>query len=56
MTMTTTEAEAALAEWAANHAQRDNLVLAAIKAGVTKRRIHVITGLGRTTINRILKP
>ena len=34
-------------------ADRDPLVLAALGAGLTKEEVHVITGLGRTTIDRI---
>lgn len=34
-------------------ADRDPLVLAALEAGLTKEEVHVITGLGRTTIDRI---
>lgn len=46
--------EAELAEWAANNARRDELVRAAYHAGVSKHRIHVLTGIARTTIDRIL--
>lgn len=35
---------------------RDELVRRANKAGVSKHRIHVLTGIARTTIDRILKP
>jgi hypothetical protein len=51
--MTTEEAEAALQAWAT--VQRDELVHAAYQAGVSKNRIHVITGIARTTIDRILE-
>jgi hypothetical protein len=51
--MTTEEAEAALQAWAT--VQRDELVQAAYQAGVTKNRIHAITGIARTTIDRILE-
>ena len=47
--------EAELAEWAANNARRDELVRAAYRAGVSKHRIHIITGLARTTIDRIIE-
>jgi molybdopterin-guanine dinucleotide biosynthesis protein A len=46
--------EQELAEWAASQADRDNLVRAALAAGVTKQRVHELTGIARTTINRIL--
>ena len=51
--MTTEEAEAALQAWAT--VQRDELVQAARQAGVTKNRIYAITGIARTTIDRILE-
>jgi hypothetical protein len=51
--MTTEEAEAALQAWAT--VQRDELILAAHQAGVSKNRIHVLTGTARTTIDRILE-
>lgn len=34
---------------------RDDMVRRASKAGVSKHRIHVLTGIARTTIDRILK-
>lgn len=46
-------AEAALRAWAT--VQRDELVQAAHRTGVSKNRIHVITGIARTTIDRILE-
>ncbi|SEN87435.1 hypothetical protein, partial [Nonomuraea pusilla] len=48
-------AEKALTEWAANNARRDELVRAARTAGVSKNRIHVLTGIARTTIDRIFQ-
>ena len=55
------EAEAALTRWAAQrqewdkwNATRDSLVLAALAAGITKHRIHVLTGMARTTIDKII--
>ena len=33
--------------------ERDPLVIAALKSGLTKEEVHVLTGLGRTTIDRI---
>lgn len=35
--------------------ERDPVVLAALAAGITKEEIHLATGLGRTTIDRIQK-
>jgi DNA invertase Pin-like site-specific DNA recombinase len=37
----------------AQEARRDPLVRAALEAGVGKDEIHVLTGLGRSTIDRI---
>jgi hypothetical protein len=54
--MTPEEAEAMLAEWVAVTRSRDERVRAAVAAGVTKHRVHVITGIGRSTIDRILTP
>jgi hypothetical protein len=48
------EAEQALKAWAS--IERDELVRAAHKAGISKNRIHTITGIARTTIDRILEP
>jgi alkylhydroperoxidase family enzyme len=52
-----TPEEWALAGWAKagrEHAQvRDDLVRAALAHGVSKTRIHELTGIARTTINRI---
>ena len=48
------EAEQALMAWAS--IERDELVRAAHEAGVSKNRIHTITGIARTTIDRILEP
>jgi hypothetical protein len=47
------EAEDALIVWAS--IERDELVRAAHAAGVSKNRIHTITGIARTTIDRILE-
>lgn len=49
------EAERALMEWAVMDAMRDELVLRAAAAGVAKNRIHKITGIARSTIDRILE-
>jgi hypothetical protein len=51
--MTPEEAEAALQAWST--VQRDELIQAAYHAGVGKNRIHAITGIARTTIDRILE-
>lgn len=45
------DAETALISWAA--IDRNQLVRAALDAGLSKTRIHTITGIARTTINRI---
>src|ERR1700728_1535320 len=51
--MTREEAEEALQAWAT--VQRDELVRAAHQAGVSKNRIFALTGIARTTIDRILE-
>ena len=59
MTARQEAAEAALTQWAQQRdeadAARDSLIRAALAAGITKHRIHVITGIARTTIDRIIK-
>jgi len=52
--MTREEAEQMLAEWVAITRDRDNRVHIAVEAGVTKHRVHQLTGLSRSTIDRIL--
>ena len=50
-------ARAALRHWRrlrdTTDARRDTLVLDALDAGLIKEEVHVITGLGRGTIDRI---
>lgn len=48
------EAEALLIEWAAVDRSRDDRIRAALEAGVSKHRIYVLTGIARTTIDRVL--
>lgn len=48
-------AEAALREYAEVTADRDNRIRQAHTAGITKNRIHTISGIARTTIDRVLK-
>jgi hypothetical protein len=43
-----------LAEWVTVTQDRDNRIRAAVDAGVSKHRVHVLTGISRTTIDRIL--
>lgn len=56
--MTIDEAEAALAEWQSRSEQvdrdRDHVVRAAHQAGMNIRQIHIKSGIGRSTIYRIL--
>ena len=52
--LTLREAEELLTEYAAVVASRDARVREAIRAGVSKHRIHVLSGLGRMTVDRIL--
>ena len=48
------EAEHMLREWAIITRDRDSRVRNAIAAGLSKHRVHRITGIGRSTIDRIL--
>ena len=52
--MTPEEAEGLLIEWAGVTRDRDNRVRAAVDVGVSKYRVHQLTGIGRSTIDRIL--
>lgn len=52
---TQTQAEQELTAWATANACRDDIITAAHQAGVTKARISTITGVARTTIDRILE-
>ena len=52
--MTPGEAEQLLIGWAAGSSGRDAIVLAAHRAGLSKHRIHMLTGIARTTLDRIL--
>jgi len=52
--MTPEEAEEMLSEWAWVTRDRDNRVRWAVAAGVSKYRINQLTGIGRSTIDRIL--
>jgi hypothetical protein len=46
-----------LADWAADHdavgRRRDEVVRAAVDAGLSKSEVHRVTGMARTTIDRI---
>jgi hypothetical protein len=44
----------ALRAWARVHGQRDEVIRAAVAAGVDQRSIQEITGVARTTIARIV--
>ena len=48
------DAEQRLVEWVTVTRDRDNLVRAAVAAGVSKYRVNQLTGIGRSTIDRIL--
>ena len=52
--MTRQEAEQMLTEWRTVPHDRDNRVRWAVAAGVSKYRINQLTGIGRSTIDRIL--
>ena len=43
-----------LSEWVIVTRDRDARVRAAVAAGITKHRVHQLTGIGRSTIDRIL--
>jgi hypothetical protein len=48
------EAEQMLTEWRMVTRDRDNRVRRAVSAGVSKYRVNQLTGIGRSTIDRIL--
>ncbi len=52
--MTAEEAEQLLTEWVTVTRDRDNRVRQAVGAGVSKYRVNQLTGIGRSTIDRIL--
>jgi hypothetical protein len=52
--MTAAEAEELLTKWAAVDRSRDERIKAARAAGLSKHRIHVLTGIARTTIDKVL--
>jgi hypothetical protein len=52
--MTPEEAEHMLTEWVTVTRDRDTRVRAAVAAGISKHRVHQLTGIGRSTIDRIL--
>jgi hypothetical protein len=52
--VTLREAEQLLTEYAAVVASRDDRVRTAHVSGVSRHRIHVLSGLGRNTVERIL--
>lgn len=47
-------AELRLASWAIAHAKRDEIVWDAYRAGCSKVRIALLSGIARTTIDRIV--
>ncbi len=52
--MNAEDAEQLLSEWAAVTRDRDTRVRAAVGVGLSKHRVHLLTGIGRSTIDRIL--
>jgi hypothetical protein len=56
--LTVRQAREMLAAWAAEQdavaARRDEVVRAAVDAGVSKIEVHRLTGIARTTIDRIV--
>lgn len=53
--ITRLEAEMILSEWAEMYNSRDGMIRWACSRGMTKQRIALITGISRTTIDRILR-
>ncbi len=53
MTITRADAEDALIEYGMIAADRDRIVLAALAAGVSKRRAAALSGLARMTVDKI---
>lgn len=53
--MTLDEAETVLYRWRVGNDARDDLVRAALAAGLTKVRVSELTGIARTTIDRIVR-
>ena len=57
--LTVRQAREMLAGWAAEQdavgSRRDEVVRAAIDAGLSKSEVHRLTGIARTTIDRILE-
>ncbi len=56
--LTVRQAREMLAAWAAEHdavdSRRDEVVRAAVDAGLSKSEVHRLTGIARTTIGRIV--
>jgi hypothetical protein len=52
--MSPEEAEQMLSEWVIVTRDRDTYARAAVAAGLSKHRVHLFTGIGRSTIDRIL--
>jgi hypothetical protein len=52
--MPSEKAEQMLGEWAIVTRDRETRVRAAVAAGLTKHRIHLLTGIDRSAIDRIL--
>jgi hypothetical protein len=52
--VTLREAEQLLTEYAAMAVSRDDRVRTAYASGLTRHRIHVLSGLARNTVDRIL--
>jgi hypothetical protein len=58
--LTVRQAREMLTAWATDQhavaARRDEVVLAAVDAGLSKSEVHRLTGIARTTIDRIVSP
>lgn len=58
--LTLREAREILTSWAAERrsvaSRRDDMVRVAVEAGLSKAEVHRLTGIARTTIDRIVSP
>lgn len=52
--ITQSRARELLARWARNNDMRDKIVIRSYHAGISKREISIVTGIARTTIDRII--
>ena len=48
-------ADKELCKWARQYVRRDEVIRAAVAAGLSIHRVHEVTGIARTTITRIVE-